>query len=296
MKQVLAKILATMLIFTTIPVIGACSKINEIKMYNIETKQIETLNIEDYIAGVVAGEMNNNWPIEALKAQCILARTFTYDFLQNKSSKYNGADISNDINEAQAYDSKKINDKIKEAVKETSGLVLKYDDYYINAWFHSNSGGVTETSTIGLNTESNPPYIKSIRSVETSDNSDNYNWNYTFSKAEILRALASLGLSVSTINNIEVGDKSDSGRLLSLKVGDKLVNANTFRLAVGSTKLKSTLINSILVDKESVTFTGVGYGHGVGMSQWGAKILADNGRDYSYIVNYYFDNVKIVKN
>jgi len=282
------------ILFPIISFMGCSDK--KISMYNIETKTIEKLDLEEYIAGVVAGEMYSSWPEEALKAQCVLARTFTMDFLENKTSKYNGADISNDISEAQAYNSNLITDKIRKAVNDTKGQVIKSNNEYINAWFHSNSGGVTEKATIGLNYSDNEPdYIKSINSPENDSNSQNYNWEYTFSKSEILKALNSVGLSVNTISTIKLGELSNTGRAITLLIGDKYINTNTFRLAIGTTKLKSTLIKQISVSTDSVTFKGNGYGHGVGLSQWGAKILADQGKDYKYIINYYFENIQIVK-
>lgn len=296
MKKLSVIVVSIFVFLFSAPIFCACARNNTIKMYNIESKSIESLNFEDYIAGVVAGEMYNEWPEEALKAQCILARTFAVDFLQNKKSKYSGADISNDISEAQAYNKENINDKIKKAVSETSSLVIKYNDEYINAWFHSNSGGMTETANVGLNyTEENPAYIKNVKSPENNTNSENFSWSYSFSKSEILKALSSMGISVSNINNIKLGEKSSTGRSLNLLIGDKSVNANTFRLAIGSTKLKSTLIDSITINNDNIEFKGFGYGHGVGLSQWGAKILAEQGKDFNYIINYYFNNVKIVK-
>lgn len=297
MKKITFPLISIFILFCYLPLFSGCSSNKSIKMYNVETKLIETLDFEDYIAGVVAGEMYNDWPIEALKAQCVLARTFTIDFLKNQKSKYKGADISNDISEAQAYNKNLINDKIKQAVNETKGIVIIHNDEPINAWFHSNSGGTTELATFGLNySETNPVYIKSIKSPETQDNSQNYSWEYTFTKGEILKALSNIGISVTSLNSIQISEKSPSGRAIQILVGEKNINANTFRLAIGSTKLKSTLIQSITQSGENVTFKGLGYGHGVGMSQWGAKILAQQDKDYNYIINYYFDNVKIVKN
>ena len=296
MKKYLSIIIVLFIIFITPMMFSGCSS-TKINFYNTETKTIESLDLEDYIAGVVAGEMYNNWPVESLKAQCILARTFTMDFIKNKNSKYEGADISNDITEAQAYNSQNINDKIKQAVNETKGLVIKSNNDYINAWFHSNSGGITELSSIGLNyTEKDPLYIKSVKSPEDSNNSQNFNWEYTFNKADILRALSNMGITVNTISGFKIGEKSNSGRVINFSVDNKEINANTFRLAVGNTKLKSTLIKSITETTDTITFKGLGYGHGVGLSQWGAKILAEQGKDYNYILNYYFDNIEIVKN
>lgn len=265
-----------------------------LKVYDTESKSIVEMELEDYVMGVLAGEIYNTWNIEALKAQAILARTYTLYFLQNKTSKYAGADISNDITEAQAYNKSKINDNIKQAVNETKGKVIMSDGMLIQAWFHSNSGGKTTTANIGLNYLDEENYTKIAKSPETEENSKDYCWNVTFSKSDVLSALRKMGVSVSTISEFGVGERDDSGRVKTFKIGEVEFSANTFRINIGSTKMKSTLIEDIVVSAGSISFSGKGYGHGVGMSQWGAKIMADEGKLYDEIINHYFDNIKIV--
>lgn len=274
--------------------LSSCNKENiNIKFYNIQTKDIENLKLEEYIEGVVAGEIDNNSPIEALKAQAVLARSFTMYFIKNNKSKYEGADISNDISEAQAYNKENINDKIKRAVKETMGIVLTYNDKYINTWFHSNSGGRTTTAKNGLNfLGEEPPYLKVIDTTENSTNTKNYTWSESFSKSEILSALRNMGLSISTLTTFEKGIVDESGRCLSFNVGGVTVNSNTFRLNIGSTKFKSTLINKITVNSDLVKFEGLGYGHGVGLSQEYAIILANQDKNYKDIIKTFYKDIK----
>lgn len=264
-----------------------------LNFYDINTKNITKLDLEEYLKGVLAGEMFNDWSIEALKAQAILARTFTLRFLQNSTSKYSGADISNDISEAQAYDASKINQNIINAVNETRGKIVVSDGELIEAWFHSNSGGKTTLAKTGLNYLSEEDYTHSATSPETEENSENFNWTQTFTKSEILSALREMGVSVSSISSFKIGETDSSGRATTLKVGDAEFSANTFRLKIGSTKMKSTLISDIVVSSNSISISGKGYGHGVGMSQWGAKILAEEGKTAEEIINHYFKNVKI---
>ena len=301
MKKIkfLKKVIITTLLLTIcllpLGVLTSCKKDDKkIKMYNINTQTIETLSLNQYLEGVVAGEMENNSPIEALKAQAVLARTFTLKFLEFGTSKYDGADISNDITEAQAYNPDYINDAIKQAVKETDGQVVKNAGQLIDAYFHANSGGHTADLKEGLNyQDEQPSFIKSTKSPETAENSNNFNWSCEISKDEILNALRNMGVTVSSINTFSCGDKGESGRCLNFIIGGKQVNANTFRLNVGGTLLKSTLIEKIEVSTSSVKFTGKGYGHGVGMSQEGAKILAKDGKNYKEIIDYYFNDIEI---
>jgi len=273
---------------------GAAAKEPTIAVYLTSMKKVVDMKLEDYIAGVVAGEMYNSWDKEALKAQAVLARTFTYDFLSSKNSKYKNADISTDITEAQAYDESNINDAIKEAVQETRGQVLMSEGEFVKAWFHSNSGGKTTTADIGLNyTDENPKYIQSTVSPENADNSQNFTWSQTFNKTDVLNALRKMGVSVASIKTIKVGERSADGRAVTLVIGGREINTNTFRLNIGSTKMKSTLIIDIKVNDTKVIVSGKGYGHGVGMSQWGAKVMAANGKMYDEILMHYFKNTQL---
>lgn len=313
MKKSFNIIISVVLVILIIPIFVSCKKktaeielpknisLNQdesepvLKVYDVKTKQITEMGLENYIQGVLAGEIFNSWPLEALKAQAILARTYTLYFLQNITSKYEGADISNDISEAQAYDASKINDNIIKAVEETRGIVATTDDGLIQAWFHSNSGGKTTKAVYGLNYLDNENYTKITDSPETNENSENYEWTQTFTKSEVLSALREMGVSVSTITSFDIGEKDESGRALTLKIGSSEFSANTFRSKIGSTKMKSTKLNNIIVSSNSISISGNGYGHGVGMSQWGAKILAEQGKTAEEIIMHYFDNIQIVK-
>ena len=267
----------------------------KLKFYDINTKTITELELEEYLEGVLAGEIYNSWSLEALKAQAILARTYTIYFLKNLKSKYEGADISNDITEAQAYDTSRINDNIKIAVAETRGKIIVADNEPIQAWFHSNSGGKTTTASTGLNYKDEENYTKIVNSPETGDNSQNYTWTAKFDKSDILSALRKMGVSVGSVTEFKIGEKDDSGRAITFQMGGTEFSANTFRSKIGGTKMKSTLITDIVVSSSSVVIEGKGYGHGVGMSQWGAKIMADEGKSAEDIIKYYFDNVSIVQ-
>ena len=264
-----------------------------LKVYDTEAETIVEMQMEDYLLGVLAGEIYNDWPLEALKAQAILARTYTLYFIQNNQSKYEGADISTDITEAQAYNKDNINDNIRKAVEETKGMVVMQDGNLIETYFHSNSGGVTTTATNGLNYGGEDTFSKVVASPETEENSQNFSWSESFSKSQVLTALREMGVSVSSVSSMAVGVKDDSGRAKTLVVSGTEFDANTFRLKIGSTKMKSTLIDEIVVSSTKINISGRGYGHGVGMSQWGAKILAEQGKSAEEIVEYYFNDVQV---
>ncbi len=269
-----------------------------LKVYLIESGRIDEMNFEDYVVGVLAGEMCNDFPKEALAAQAILARTFVMDFIADKgNSKYDGAHISTDIEEAQAWNAKEVNDRIVKAVADTRGQVALCDGQYIKAWFHSHAGGKTATAKEGLGyKETEPPYIQVVKSPDFSEApSEDANWTATFSKEEIKEAMQKVGKNISDFNSIEIANKGPSGRATELKIGDQTVEAPAFRVALDSTKMKSTMLESITVEDDKVTMKGKGYGHGVGMSQWGANQMARKGKKAEDIIKHYFKDVEIVK-
>ena len=268
-----------------------------LSVYDVKDKSTSEMDIETYVMGVVAGEMKNDWPLEALKAQAILARTFTLKFCQDKDSKYKDADISTDVTEAQAYAAGDINDRVRQAVNETRGQAMAYNGEYPYAWFHAHAGGMTELPTVSLDyNKEDPPYLKPVRSKESDEAPANVkHWTATFTRAQVVKACADAGVKIDELESIEVGEKGASGRAKTLLVNGKSVSAPSFRLQIGANRLKSTLIDSVNIEGNQVTFKGRGFGHGVGMSQWGAYAMAEDGKSAEDIIGHYFSDVNIVK-
>lgn len=269
-----------------------------LKVYIKETGKIKELPFEDYVAGVVAGEMKNDWPEEALAAQAILARTFVMEFITEKGgSKYKGAHVSTDIEEAQAWNREAVNDRVKRAVESTRGEVATYNNKYIKAWFHAHAGGRTASAKEGLAfREEEPPYIKITRSPDSPEAPpEDSNWTVTFTKQEVLRALEQSGKKVGDFSTARIAKKGPSGRATVLSFDNTTVSAPEFRIAIGSTKMKSTYLTDIKIEGNRVIIKGKGYGHGVGMSQWGAYTLAKQGKRAEEIIEYFFKGIKIVK-
>lgn len=268
-----------------------------LRVYVQEKKEIEEMDIEQYLCGVLAGEMKNDWPMEALRAQAILARTFVIRFITEKQSLYEGADISTDIKEAQAYDAAGVNDRIRQAVNSTRGQIICYGGEPIYAWFHAHAGGRTATAAEGLSYEKDAPYTQSVESAESGDApQEDASWRTEFSEKEVLRAAADAGVKLGdAVESVSAGAVGESGRLKTLRVNGKEVPANEFRIAIGSAKMKSTLITSLAYADGTLTVEGKGYGHGVGMSQWGAYEMAENGKNAEEIILKYFKKVNIVQ-
>lgn len=264
-------------------------------VYRTDLDKVQRMDIETYLAGVVAGEMRNDWPMEALKAQAILARTFTLKFLEGRTSKYEGADISTDVAEAQAYSEETINDRVRQAVTGTRGVVMVYGDEFPNAWFHAHSGGVTELPSVALEYKEDPDYLSCVSSPDSEAAPEEAKaWKAVFTKDEILAACADCGVSLKNLETLDIGEQGRSGRAKNLKInGSEVVSAPSFRIQIGAERLRSTLIDSITIQGDSVTFEGRGFGHGVGMSQWGAYGMAENGATAQTIIRYYYNGVDL---
>ena len=208
---------------------------------------------------------------------------------------YDGADISTDIKEAQAYNAEAVNDRIRQAVKETRGLVLNAGGELPFAWFHAQSGGLTARAKEGLDYEKEEPgYTQCVKGMENDEApAEAAHWEAAFTTEEVIAAAAKAGAKVEEITSISIGERGESGRAKTLMISGKEVSAPAFRIAIGSTKMRSCLIESLRVEDGQVHMRGRGYGHGVGMSQWGAYAMAKEGKTAQEIVKHYFAGVTI---
>lgn len=269
-----------------------------ISLYVAETGQKKEIKLEDYLEGVVAAEMDVNWPLEALAAQSILARTFTLEKIREGGVKERGTDASTDVKEFQAYNREKINANVKKAVEMTRGEVVKHQGKLIKAWFHADGGGKTSASAEeGLGFKRVPtPYIKSVDDPGIKITvEENKHWQAAFSIDAVRNGVKEVaGKAPASINTVAVAEKGPSGRATKLKIGDVIVSAPGLRLALGNEKMRSTLLTGISLQGGQIVMQGKGYGHGVGMSQWGARALAEQGKSPEDIIRYFFKDVEIV--
>ena len=268
-----------------------------LKVYDVKAKKAEEMDLETYVAGVVAGEMKNDWPVAALEAQAILARTYALKFCRDKASKYDGADISTDVAEAQAYAPADVNTRVRQAVQGTRGEVMSAGGEYPYAWFHAHSGGMTELPSVGLDfRDGDPDYLAPVASEESEDAPEDVKrWTATFTEAEALAACRDAGLALDRLESVALGEKGASGRVRTLLMNGQPVSAPAFRIHIGANRLKSALIERVRLADGRVTFTGRGFGHGVGLSQWGAYAMAEDGASAEAIIGRYFRDVDIVK-
>ncbi|MGE5560387.1 MAG: SpoIID/LytB domain-containing protein [Chloroflexota bacterium] len=261
-----------------------------ISLYRTKTGTKEYLKVDDYIAGVVAGEIEPTWPREALAAQAIVARTFVMQKYESGFKTEQGTNASDDHTTFQAYDPALINDNVRAAVAATRGQVLTYDGKLILAYFHSSSGGITATAAEGgLDTGNAPtPYLTPVKDPPGPDPKEE-NWSKSFSVSQIAQAAG-----MSSFSKIDYGEKGPSGRVLTFLLDGKPVKATTLRAALDPTHgFRSTLITDMRLEGGRVYFAGKGWGHGVGMSQQGARNRALAGQTAAEIVQYYYPGARV---
>lgn len=255
----------------------------------------QVLNIvplEGYLYGVVPREMPGSWPQQALMAQAVAARTYAlYMKEKNAANPYDvAASTASQVYGGLASETA----RTTRAVDTTRGQVMVYKGRPIIACFHSNSGGFTEDSGMVWNAQF--PYLKA-KPDRFSTEANGYRWKYYLSYDTVAEQLRKTGFDIGRIESLAVKGTSSSGRTISVEVvtdqGVKTLSSNQFRLAVGQSNVKSTLF--VMTPRPTgVLVKGRGYGHGVGMSQWGAKRMAGTGSSYREILNYYYEDIRIV--
>ena len=265
-----------------------------IKNLKSEIFVVNTLGIENYLTSVVGSEMPHRWPLEALKAQAIASRTYAlkktgnnlYDIDSTQSDQvYNGL-------ESRTY-------KTNKAVKYTRSLVITHKNKLINALFHSSSAGMTENSEDVWRNKY--PYLVSVKDFDKKN--PKLYWKKIFTNKELQILFPDIG----GIKEIEILDITKTGRVKNIKLignyGSLDLSGTSLRKKMG---LKSTLFrfnfikintnqenNKIKNSNNSLLISGMGSGHGVGMSQWGAKHLAMRGYKAKDILKHYYKYIQI---
>lgn len=269
-----------------------------ITLYMHETEETKEMPLEEYLLGVVAAEMDPTWPAAALEAQAILARTFTLERIESLGGvPKRGTDASTDVEEFQAYDAGRINDGVKKAVENTRGKVATWQGRLVKAWFFADGGGKTAASALeGLAYDKEEtPYIHSVEDPGAAITEEsNKQWSVAIPVAEARERLKSFtGNDPGEISSAKILEKGESGRATKVQIGSLTTGGPAMRLALGSTEVKSALLTKLAVEGGNLVVAGKGYGHGVGMSQWGARAMAEEGKSGQEIVGYFFKDVQI---
>lgn len=255
---------------------------------------IEKIPFEDYIVGILAGEMPVSFHSEALKAQAVAARTYAMKKMAlNVNNDYDVFDtVANQVYLDIGYLKDAWQDKyvsniniLKTAVLETYGEYLEYKGEVIEAFFFSTSTGKTENSEDIFGT-----YLPYLRSVDSTwDNiSPVYEEKNYYTLKEFYDAL---DLEFSTVLNISVKKTTSTGRIKEIVINNKKFTGSEIAVSLG---LRSSYFK-IFQDNNTVIINTKGYGHGVGMSQYGAEAMSENGYTYEQILKYYYQGVEIKK-
>ena len=244
---------------------------------------VEEIELEEYIVGVVAAEMPAAFHIEALKAQSIAARTYALKSIKEEkiltdNEKTQSYKDIGQLKELWKEDFDTYYNKIKNCVKSTEGQVLTYNNEYIEALYHSTSNGYTESSYEVFG--NSYPYLIMVDSI-WDINASSYVRDKTFSFGELNNLL---GINFNNETEIEILEKTKSGRISRIKIDDNYYTGIEFRQLLG---LRSTDFD-IEKDNNNIIITTRGYGHGVGMSQYGANGMAKSGKNYKEILNHYY--------
>jgi len=270
-----------------------------------ETGRTQELSMEEYIMGVVGGEMGRlpaedggarDWPREAYAAQAILARSFALNFLDEQGR----VNISTDVLEAQAYRPENITPAIREAVERTRGQVMVHNGSFVKAWFHSYSGGHTATAKEGLNyQEEEPGFVQAVELPENEYVPDEHRvWTASIPLSEVSEAVVELA-DVGQVSDVEILERGPSGRATTIRVtgsrGSGEVHAADLRVALDPERMKSTLLDALDVQGGNLVMRGRGFGHGVGLSQWDAYKMAEEGKSAEEILRTFFRDIEIQK-
>ena len=245
---------------------------------------INYVDLEQYLYSVLGGEMPTSWPLEAIQAQAVAARSYAlYKRQRSANALY---DLGSGTTWQVYHGLKSETQRTHTAVNTTRGQVLTYNGQIIEAVFHSSSGGHTENVE---DVWSQPlPYLRGVRDFDQG--APIYQWVTTFSMEEFQARITGIGALISAVPE----RTTPQGRIVSMRLtgeaGSQVLSGNEIRRALN---LRSTLFSIMLIGLDTIQIIGRGYGHGIGMSQWGAHNLAAQGKTYQQILSHYYQGATL---
>ena len=281
-----------------------------VRVYVQETGEVISLDLEEYIKGVVAGEMPAAFHMEALKAQAVAARSYAISRIEAYREEGNpghpNAELCDQVHCQVWLSPEKLKElksdqwmkdywpRIEQAVEETVGLVMTYEGKPLEQpLFHSTSGGRTENSEDVF--AASVPYLRSVESPyekEAPHFTDQQIVSVSDFVAKIKEKYSDCNIQASNLSNqLKILERSEGGRVLKMQVGNKILSGRELRELFG---LRSANFQVSMEDKNLIFHT-IGYGHGVGMSQWGANGMAKEGHTFEEILKHYYQGVTIEK-
>ena len=266
-----------------------------VRVKRVNKNRIDNVRLEEYVVGAVGGEMPVSFSLEALKAQAVASRSYVLKKQENnKDGTYDVVDTTSnqvyldddDLKEKWKDSYVSYINKVREAVNETSMEYLEYNGEIANTMFFSTSNGYTEDSQVVFSEDI--PYLKSVDSKWDESISSSFNYEVEMSLDDFYKKL---DLNYDKNLSIVLLDRSSSGRIISLKINGKLF---TGREVYNKLKIRSTDF-AIIQEGEKVKIKTKGFGHGVGMSQYGAFGMAKNGYKYNEILAHYYKGTNLKK-
>jgi stage II sporulation protein D len=254
---------------------------------------VNEIPVEEYLVGLINCEISSLWPVEAVKAQAVIARSYA---LYQKDARRNALYHLESSVMDQVYDGVDIEDsRAFRAVYETAGEVLVYGGGIIQAFYHSNCGGHTESAENVWGADI--PYLQGVE-CRYCLNTPSSRWEIVLPLKKIESLLKSAGFQASGLKGVRIVRINRSGRVVEMTFsaakGELTMSAVNFRKAIGYTVIKST--NFTFRQKgDDLLFSGSGNGHGVGLCQWGSKQRAGDGFNYREILAYYYPGVRVEK-
>ncbi|MDP2939295.1 MAG: SpoIID/LytB domain-containing protein [Candidatus Omnitrophota bacterium] len=269
-------------------------EINIIRNKNLKLTVVNNLDLEDYVRGVLYHEVSHLWPIEAIKAQAVATRSFAlYQAGLNKNKDF---DLTSDIR-SQVYGGRfSERNRTNKAVNKTKGEVLYFKQEVLAAFFSATCAGHTEDAGNLWKIDLLP--LKGVV-CNFCINSAHYQWKRNFRLKNIEEKLRKAGYDLGDIKNISVLKRNSSGRIEVLEIicregSSFTISGKDFRQIIGPNEIRSNNYE-ILIKGYYVDFKGIGWGHGVGLCQWGAKGMAEKGFNYRKILSFYYPGATIKK-
>lgn len=253
---------------------------------------INEVHLDSYIAGIINNEISSKWPESVIKSQVVIARTYAVFNKRKKASApyhlessvmgqvYNGASGEDDV--------------VLKAVRETAGEILLFEGEPALTVYHSNAGGMTEAASDVW--KRGYPYLVPVESP-FDEGAPRFEWEFAISAPELGRQLSSAGYSIKMPEEIAVLDVTLSNRVKLLAIrdsnrGELRLSGEDMRKALGYSNLRSTFFD-VKKENGAFLFRGKGSGHGVGLSQWGAKGMAENGYSYKEILDHFYPGTEL---
>ncbi len=270
----------------------------EVRLHRMPGRKIlvvNTLPLEEYLVGLVTSEMPADWHAEALKAQSVVARTYALFQKKMHASNSNPLYDLEATTMDQVYKGGRSDDfRIRKIVSSTDSEILESRGKLIKAFFHSSCGGKTETALNVWGEKNKFVFVDDPYCKDSPHNS----WTYSTTKEALANKIRKNRYPAKTIEKIEIDRIDGNPRAATVILGTGgqtiYIQGNDFRRMVGYRELKSTWFD-VTINGSKITFTGRGFGHGVGMCQWGARGMAEAGKSYRDILHFYYPGARIAK-